>query len=336
MLSCFLCALSTFAAFVLASPVPELHISVQTTRRSEAGSDIAGANFPDPSIIQVSGVWYAFATRTIGSSIHIQVARSDDFTTWSILKKADGTQFDALPNLPAWVDKSDPATWAPDVDQLADGSFMMYYSATAAADSTKHCIGAARSANVTGPYTPFGTTSLICPLSRGGAIDASGYAIGGHRYITWKIDGNSLGHGGACNNLVAPYVSSPIMIQQVQADGITFLGTATKIMDNDGPADQGVVEAPSLVQIGRTFVLFFSSGCFVSTYNQTYATSTSITGPYTRATKPLFYTGIDGLTNPGGGDIAADGKHLLFHANSPAGRSMFQAVVSLNGRKVSD
>ena len=78
----------------------------------------------------------------------------------------------------------------------------MYYSATTTADTSKHCVGAATATMVTGPYTPVGNSALVCPLSQGGAIDASGYYdfATGKRYITYKIDGNAIGHGGACGN----------------------------------------------------------------------------------------------------------------------------------------
>ena len=76
----------------------------------------------------------------------------------------------------------------------------MYYSASVASDPSKHCIGAAKATSITGPYTPTSNSALICPLSEGGAIDASGYNDNGNRYITWKVDGNSIGHGGACGN----------------------------------------------------------------------------------------------------------------------------------------
>lgn len=82
----------------------------------------------------------------------------------------------------------------------SDGSFVMYYSASTKADTAKHCVGAAKASSVTGPYTPIGSSALICPLSKGGAIDASGYNDNGKRYIIYKVDGNSIGHGGACGN----------------------------------------------------------------------------------------------------------------------------------------
>jgi len=76
------------------------------------------ANFPDPSIIKVNGTWYAFATHTRGTDIKIQVAQSTNFEDWTVVKNADGSQFDALPVLPPWVRIANYLTWAPDVSQL--------------------------------------------------------------------------------------------------------------------------------------------------------------------------------------------------------------------------
>jgi beta-xylosidase len=84
--------------------------------------------------------------------------------------------------------------------QQDDGSYMMYYSATTTQDTSKHCVGAAKASSVTGPYTPVSDQPLICPLDQGGAIDSSVYNNNGERYITWKVDGNAIGHGGACGN----------------------------------------------------------------------------------------------------------------------------------------
>jgi beta-xylosidase len=77
---------------------------------------------------------------------------------------------------------------------------MMYYSATTKQDTAKHCIGAAKASSVTGPYKPVSNQALICPLAQGGAIDAAAYNDNGQRYIVWKVDGNSIGNGGACGN----------------------------------------------------------------------------------------------------------------------------------------
>ncbi|KAK3686309.1 hypothetical protein LTR37_019947 [Vermiconidia calcicola] len=60
--------------------------------RRTIGPQLEGLNFPDPSVILVEGIWYSFATRTIGSNIHIQVALSDDFESWKIVNNEDGSQ----------------------------------------------------------------------------------------------------------------------------------------------------------------------------------------------------------------------------------------------------
>lgn len=161
---------------------------------------------------------------------------------------------------------------------------------------------------------------------------------------------------------MAPYVSTAIQLQQVSAsDGVTLQGNASEILDNvgmspktpppskktvqanihtnlfppnpSGASDQGIVEAPSLVKSGSYYILFFSSGCFTqSTYTVNYATATSVTGPYTRAASPLFSTGTDGLTAPGGMDVFSDGEHMLFHAKAAGSvRALYNAVVRIDG-----
>lgn len=207
----------------------------------------------------------------------------------------------------------------------------MYFSATTKQDTLKHCVGAAKAKTVTGPYTPL-ATPLFCNLAAGGAIDASNFVdtvpvktrFGTvntyQRYVAYKVDGNSLGHGGFCGNTVDPIVPTPLMLQAVAADGVTLQGAPTQMLDNRGVSDDGVIEAPDLVRsvsngVTRYF-LFFSSGCFTSThYTVSYAVSTNgIKGPYTRAATPLLATGSGGLQAPGGADVWADSKSMVFHA----------------------
>ncbi|CAK3836146.1 glycoside hydrolase family 43 [Lecanosticta acicola] len=302
------------------------------SKRTIAGPKIDGANFPDPSIINVNDVWYAFATRTIGSTIHVQVATSTDFETWSMRYNDDGSQFDALPDLPSWVDDStvlSSKVWGPDVNVLDDGTYIMYYSATTTSDNTKHCVAAATSSTVQGPYTPQSGT-LFCPLAKGGAIDPAGFNDNGQRYIVYKVDGNSIGNGGSCGNDVSPYVSTALLLQPVTSDGYTLQGTATTLLDNAGASDQGIVEAPALVKSGSTYVLFFSSGCYTTgNYNVDYATASSLEGPYTRAGSALIVTGTSGLTAPGGADVTKDGERLIFHATYGSGRALYTSTIQI-------
>lgn len=96
-----------------------------------------------------------------------------------------------------------------------------------------------------------------------------------------------------------------------------------------------MIEAPNLARSGKTWVLFFSSGCFTSPrYTVNYATASSIAGPYTRAAQPLFRTGERGLNAPGGMSIWGDAHHMVFHANYGFGRALYTARVAIGGNKV--
>lgn len=94
-----------------------LNEQISLSKRATIGLAIPN-NFPDPSIIKVNGTWYSFGTHTRSSNVKIQIARSTDFENWSVVKKSDGSQVDALPVLPAWVNQTNYLTWAPDVSQL--------------------------------------------------------------------------------------------------------------------------------------------------------------------------------------------------------------------------
>ncbi|KAL9081353.1 MAG: hypothetical protein Q9157_000072 [Trypethelium eluteriae] len=312
---------------VLLHPAASFPFSRQLFKRDVAGPEMNSANFPDPSIVKVNSTWYAFATTSGG--VHIQVATSSDFNNWTLK-----SGYDALPNLPSWVDQSSPNTWAPDVNQLDDGSFVMYYTASTANDSAMHCTAAATASSVAGPYEPMGDEPWECSKPMGGAIDPSGFRDNdGTRYVVFKIDGNSIGNGGDCNNGVAPIVPTPIMLQKVQSDGVTKVGPAFTILTNE-PVDGPLVEAPSLIRSsGGNYTLFYSSNCFTTAaYDVAYATATNIMGPYTRAGS--LFTSNTGMDSPGSADIDADGTHLVLHANAGTGRALYTATINISENKV--
>lgn len=274
-------------------------------------------NFPDPAIIYVDGVSYSFATnnRKEGPAlIHVQIATSTDNVTWTMSEK------DALPRVGAW--ETGQRVWAPDVIQLDDGTFVLYYTGEVKSSPTHHCVGVATATSVMGPYTPQ-VTPFACPdpATWGGAIDPDGFLdeSTGRRWVTYKIDGNSNGHGGSCGNMVAPQKPTPIILQEVAEDGIRLIGDAIQILDRD-KYDGPLIEAPSLYRSDEgIYFLFFSSNCFIGPlYDTSYATATNITGPYTKSARPLFITGDGpGLIGPGGMDIIKGGGMIVFHAQLP-------------------
>ncbi|KAG6845579.1 hypothetical protein H0H87_007258 [Tephrocybe sp. NHM501043] len=305
------------------------------TKRDTIRGPVISTNFPDPSIIWVDSEnsWFAFATN--GNGHNVQVATSPDFTTWTV------TGQDALPTVGAWVYSSNKAVWAPMVIQIADGSFVMYYSATSAQDNTAHCVGVATSSTVRGPYTPQ-SDAFVCHLDLGGSIDAAGHHHpDGSLYVVYKIDGNNRGNGGSCNNGIAPIKSTPLMLQKVAANGYTKIGAEVQILDRDD-GDGPLIEAPSLIHVKGVWFLFFSSGCYAeTTYDLSYAYATSVAGPYTKARgpiAPLLVTGKDGLKAPGSACVAKDGSKILFHAwlgdSINGGRGMWTGVPSISGTTV--
>ncbi|CAD0091786.1 unnamed protein product [Aureobasidium vineae] len=301
-------------------------------KRSESGPHIT-TDFPDPSILRVGDTWYAFAGQSLYDykSTHIQIATSTDFKTWT-LQPGD----DMLPYLPSWVDSSKNHVWAPDINHLDDGTFLLYFSAPTYHTNAPHCIGTATSDTIDGPYIP-SEESFACPADQGGAIDASGFRdADGTRYVVYKIDANSLGHGGICNNGVEPIVSTPILIQQVDSDGVTKIGDTFQLITNDSPEDGPLVEGPSMIHSGDVYYLFYSSNCFTTTnYNVAYATSSSPTSGFMKQ-GVLFSTAYAGLRGPGGADAAFDNSYFVFAAQIGGGRrGLYTARIWLVGDSVS-
>ncbi|KAF2150009.1 glycoside hydrolase family 43 protein, partial [Myriangium duriaei CBS 260.36] len=328
-------------------------------------------NFADPYVVQVNGTWYAFATNnavgltnvpanastTSNSSVNteafykdnVQIASSQNFVNWTVLN----ADHNILPTVGTWavqgaISKA-PFTpgagvWAPAVFQRpSDNKWVLYYSAKDDANIYTHCIGASVSStdSILGPYVPV-NTSFACPVSEGGAIDPTPFIDDdGSVYIAYKVDGNNKGNGGACGNTQAPIHSTPIMLQKVEADGITTIGNPVEILDRT-KADGPLVEAPTLVKVDGTYFLFFSSGCTRDpSYTVKYAWASHLQGPYTRANQDLLQSGDWSLSAPGSCSVAKDSKGdwaIAFHARvtTPQGgaREMFTAGLNFNGTAV--
>ncbi|KAJ5081213.1 hypothetical protein N7456_013451 [Penicillium angulare] len=284
-------------------------------------------DFPDPTFLKAAdGDWYAYGSN--GNDKRIQVAKSTDFKTWTLLN------IETLTTLSTW--ETDKDHWAPSVILRDDGKYVMYYSGEAKSDIGHHCIGTAISESPTGPFIP-SNTPLSCRLKQGGSIDPSGFQdADGTRYVVFQVDGNSIGHGGDCNNGVEPLVSTPIMLQKLQADGVTPVGDAVQILDRDTADDDGpLVEAPSLLLHQGVYYLFYSTHCYTDkAYDLRWATASSIGGPYRKKNVRLLKTGQDGLTSPGSATVCGCGDRMLFHGfcnSAKTIRCMYVADVSLSG-----
>jgi beta-xylosidase len=139
----------------------------------------AGQDFPDPSILLVGDVYYAYATNAEGRNI--PVMRSTDLRNWS-------TPVDALPVLPAWARTG--RTWAPSV-VATDGTYRLYYAPTDAA-AGRQCISTATADSPLGPFHDTSTAPLVCQLDRAGSIDPYAFTDSTGSYLVWKSEDNAL------------------------------------------------------------------------------------------------------------------------------------------------
>ena len=258
---------------------------------------VIGEDFPDPEVNQFGATFYAYSTSS-GHGRTPYATSSSPTGPWSI-------RGDALPTKPCWAGSG--GFWAPDVSQRADGKYLMYFTGPSVA-AGRMCIGAALSSTPAGPFVPTSDQPLVCNAGEGGDIDPSSFVDGSSRYLLYKNDGNAIG---------APAI---IWLQPMAADGVTPTGGRVELLRNNQPSEEGVIEAPRLVKRPSQYVLFFSAGIYTTgNYQTSYATSGSLTGPYTRAFRPLLTTAsLDNAVNGPGGEDVRGQLHLLPRATSGA------------------
>ncbi|MEO3753165.1 glycoside hydrolase family 43 protein [Streptomyces sp. B6B3] len=277
---------------------------------------VIDTDFPDPDVVAADGTYWAYATNAGGANVQTASASSVN-GTWT-------RGGDALPTLGAWARTG--LTWAPEVSRRADGSFVMYYTARDVA-SDRQCIGTAVSDSPAGPFQPVGDGPLVCPANEGGAIDAATFTDDdGATYLLYKNDGNAVG------------MDTWLHLQRLSADGLTLEGEPARLLKQDRPEEQGLIEAPTLVKRDGTYVLMYSAGFYGDgSYFVGYATSSALTGPYTKSAEPLLTTETSGgVTGPGGQDVVGDGSGdwLVFHgvlSQDPLVRGMFVAPLTWTG-----
>ncbi|HEV2567091.1 glycoside hydrolase family 43 protein [Sphingomonas sp.] len=297
-------------------------------------------DFPDPFIIAADDGYVAFATNATELRANVQVARSPDLKSWSLME-AGGRLHDAMPQLPPWAEAG--RTWAPEVMQIA-GRYVLYFTARERGTGLQ-CVGAAASKQLTGPYVSQDLAPLVCQRDLGGTIDASPFRDrNGSLYLYYKNDGNN------------PLVLKPsqIWVQPLTPDGLSLTGAAKPLIGNTLKWEWRVVESPAMTLASNgSYVLFFSANHFgwendqrLSNYAIGYATCAGPQGPCTKAPEnPIlksYYGKSRGcLSGPGHQTVLETGgrQYLVFHAWSATarclragqGRYMYVAPLTWNG-----
>jgi Glycosyl hydrolases family 43 len=309
------------------APVPAAAPAPSSSPPAYRNPVFAAPGAPDPMVLDVGGThsdYFAFSTGG-----RFPVLRSRDLVSW----QAVGT---AMTARPAWaVASGDYNPWAPSVierpgpcpGETGARCFVLFYvSRHATLSPPTNCIGVATAARPEGPYADLG------PLEdESGSRDTSGRPVGcgddrGYSNIDpapfVDSDGRAflyLSTTHACQPACSPVRA--ISLLGLTPDLLRASSARQPLFSADGGGWEEapwapVVENPWMVKRGDRYFLLYSGGSYLGPYGMGYATSTSPTGPFTKAVENPILRESSPVLSPGGGSLATGprgGDWLVYH-----------------------
>ena len=267
-------------------------------KRRAWSNPVVPGDHPDPTIIQVDGVYWASATSGEWSP-QFPLFCSTDLVRWT----PSGSIF---PAQPGWAEGS---FWAPELvhDELS-GKFLVWYVGKKRGGPL--CIAVATADAPEGPYVDRGP--LIC--EEDGSIDPC-FARDEHGepYLIWKEDGNSQGR------------PTPIWAQRLTEDLMGVEGEKTMLIVNDQAWEEGVVEGPYILRREGWFYMFYAGNSCCGKeckYAEGVARSAKLLGPWEKFSGNPIIGANDNWRCPGHGTAvhtAGQGgrggqDYFLYHA----------------------
>lgn len=250
-------------------------------------------DFPDPFVLRVGEVYYAYATNARG--INVQTIRSTNLMDWKWVG-------DALPRLPDWAVPGRSLTWAPAVMQR-DEQFVLYYT-TRFVEAGRQCISRAISDDPAGPFHDDSEEPFLCQLELGGSIDPSPFVdTDGTHYLLWKNDGNCCGF------------SIGIWIQRLSENRLSLVDEPTELIRQDQRWEHPLIEGPSMAKHDGRYYLFYSANWWESAdYAVGYAVCESATGPCEKPLNEPLFAARGPVLGPGGQEFFTDTEGQLWMA----------------------
>ena len=275
---------------------------------------VFSTDFPDPFVLRNGNEFLAYATNATGDRANVQMASSTNLVDWALVEEK-GKLHDAMPTMPAWARPG--FTWAPEVLKT-DKGFVLHFTAKDK-KSELQCLGAAFSVSPRGPFTSDALEPLLCQTALGGTIDSHAFRdTDGQLYLYYKNDGNN------------PQFKKPtdIYAQRLSLDGMSVVGEPVALLRNNTKWEAHVIEAPTMVRHGNSYVMFFSANHYgwethqrLSPYSTGYATCKGPMGPCTDSPKnPILNSYNDKkagcLSGPGHQSVFETGgkQFISFHA----------------------
>lgn len=293
--------------------VPDLPATAYAGAPQFTPGQIYDQNFPDPSIIEVDGVYHAYSTSTGGAGMPHMV--STDLLTWT----AAG---DAMRHGPVWSPHPGFAAeiWAPSVLRLDNGTFAAVYAAPTG-EGDRHCLSIAYADGPNGPFHDHSSSPPLCESDPNGALDP--FLVrddSGTIWVIWKNEGISAGWSTP--------VARPtgFWSRQLTVDATSWLpgSTVHHILDlspAERPWQGSVIENPAIIKWEGSWILTYSANRWDSPdYAIGWARCEGPGGPCSEPSVTPLATSDSRRLGPGGQTpiLGPDGSlRLGYHAWNP-------------------
>jgi hypothetical protein len=243
----------------------------------------------DPHLLVEGEVVYAYTTNARSMNVPVVVVQPDGSAR---------TFADVLPRVATW---STPGyVWAPAVMRTSSG-YALYYS-TRERVSGQQCISVAFATSPTGPFSDLSSGPLVCQRELGGSIDPSLITVDGVATLLWKNDGN------CCE------IATSLWSAQLNERGTALVTEPAVLLTAADGWEGGVIEAPSMIDVGDRFLLLYSGNRWDSAdYAIGTASCATVAGPCERTAAEPWLRGDERTVGPGGAEVTrtTDGTVLM-------------------------
>jgi len=245
---------------------------------------------PDPSIIEVDGLYYATGSSNDWGPVY-PVYMSDDLLNWTLISHV-------FPEPPDWTINS---YWAPEL-YYQDGTFYCFY--TARRKDGVSCIGVATTDNIHKGFTDHG---VLIDWGKE-SIDAFVVNVEGKLYISWKAYG------------LDPDKPIQILGAELSPDGLKRIGDPFTILTAENSTwEEGGMEGQCIIQKDDyLYMLYSGNGCCgaLCNYMVGVARAKSIIGPWEKNPANPVLSGNKNWQCPGHGTAinTRDSWQYLYHA----------------------
>jgi Glycosyl hydrolases family 43 len=273
-------------------------------------------DFPDPSLLAVDGTFYAYSTNSAAANMPVIV--SNDVFHWRSL--GDGMAF-----LPSWAVRTSGFTWAPSVVATPGGGYEAFFSTLDT--NGEECLGRATAPAPSGPFLDTSAGPLVCSDEQG-AIDPSLFRTPTGDYLIWKADTGS-------------HKAGEILAQELNPSDSALIGAPVLLLKADQAWEGGIVEGPSLAEVGGHFFLYFSANRWdTDDYAIGMTSCASPLGPCDQSGADIVLASGPGMIGPGGPDVFSTATHSYLAFSAWTGgapgvrgsrRALFVAALTAGG-----